>query len=144
MLGPALAIQPCLQFAAAWVRQTRVQHHRTGRCWRRRSNDHRAFARHALQLRLGGTTEQVERQQQIDFAARGLIRTVEQAFAQPDIADHRARLLRQTGLIQAAHVEAVEHRCRANDLTDRHHTRAADARHAQREVVAQHEWDGIR
>ena len=48
--------------------------------------------------------------------------------------DHRAALLAEPGLVEPAHILAVEHRRGAEDLVDRDHAGAADAHHVEREA----------
>ena len=55
--------------------------------------------------------------------------------AEAQVADDRPGLLRQPGLVEAAHDVAVEHRGRAEHLADGDHAGAADAREAHREGV---------
>ena len=63
--------------------------------------------------------------------------------AEAQVADDRAGLLRQPGLVEAAHDVAVEHRRRAEHLADGDHAGAADAREADREVVGGHDGDRV-
>jgi hypothetical protein len=51
----------------------------------------------------------------------------------------RAALLREAGLVEAGHVQAVDQRRHAEHLVHGHHAGAADAHHAHAEVVGVHE-----
>ena len=83
--------------------------------------------------------EQVERQQAVDAGAVGVVRRRHVAAAEAQVADDRPGLLRQAGLVEAAHDVAVEHRRRAEHLADGDHAGAADAREAHGELVGRHD-----
>ena len=57
------------------------------------------------------------------------------AACDAEVADHRAGLLRQPGLIESSHLQSGEHRGGAEHLTDGDHPGAADAGEPHREVV---------
>jgi hypothetical protein len=52
-----------------------------------------------------------------------------------DVAHDRAGLLREAGLVEAAHGAVGEHRCRSNNLADGDHAGATDTGQADRERI---------
>ncbi len=82
--------------------------------------------------------EQVEPQVEIRAPRRGLVGPVDRPRGDLQVGDHGPALLAEPGLVEAAHVLAVEQRRGAEDLVHRHHARAADAHHVKREAVGGH------
>ena len=76
--------------------------------------------------------EQVEAEQQVDRAGRRLVRALDAVARDAHVADDRAALLRQAGLVEAEGVLAVEQRRHLEDLRDGDDAGAADAGHAHR------------
>ena len=66
--------------------------------------------------------------------ARRLARGGERLARDAQVGDHRAALLRQAGLVEARHVQAVDQRRHAEHLVDGHDAGAADAHHPHAEV----------
>ena len=97
------------------------------------------LARGAVAVAVGSSGEQVEGEQAVDAGRVRPVRRRHRARRHADVAHHRPGLLRQPGLVEAAHDVALEHRRRAEDLAHRHHAGAADAREADDELVAGHE-----
>src|SRR3712207_4890013 len=67
---------------------------------------------------------------------RSLVRALDAVAGDPHVADHRTALLGEPGLVEAEGVLAVEQRGHLQDLRDGHDAGAADAGHADGEVVA--------
>ena len=79
--------------------------------------------------------EGVEHEEHVGLAGAEPVRLGVVVQREVEVAHHRPGLLRQPDLVEAAHAVAVEHRRGADDLGDRDHAGAADADHADRDVV---------
>ena len=77
-----------------------------------------------------GGAEQVEAEVGVDAAGDGAVGALVVVFEDADVGDHRAALLGEAGLVEAAHLLAVDQRRHADDLGHRHDAGAADADHA--------------
>ena len=113
----------------------RIGHHGTGRRRRCRTDNHRPGRVGDIESRCRCRYEQIEGHDHIGLAAAEARRGRPADPLQPQIAHHRARLLRQPDLVETSHLEAVEHRRRAKHLVDRHHAGAADPAHAHRHLI---------
>ena len=111
----------------------RVGHHLAGRHDVGVGDDDGAVGRGAAAVRVAGGGEQVERQQHVDTRHAGVVRRDRRLVGDADVARHRSGLLRQTGLVEAAHREAVQHRRGSEDLADGDDARAADPGQPHRE-----------
>ncbi len=87
--------------------------------------------------------EEVEAQVQVGATRRHLVGALDGLGRDAQVGDHRPALLAEPGLVEAAHVLAVQERGRAQDLVDGDDAGAADPHHVQREAVGRDLEDGL-
>ena len=92
---------------------------------------------------VAGADEEVEREEAVDPGGVGSVGHRRAVRRDAQVADDRAGLLRQPGLVEAAHGAPAEHRRRAEDLADGDDARAADPGQADDELVGRHRWHGV-
>ena len=131
---PRVGVEPVGELADR-VRPIGVDHHRRGRDGCGVGDQRSAIGRGGADRRVAASGELIERDQDVDRAGRGLVRTVRRRHGHAHVADHRPGLLGEPGLVESAHVIALQHRGGADDLRRGHHARPADARQTDRALV---------
>ena len=119
------------QFVEFRIRNLGLADHRPGGRLARRADQHRA-GRVARRERGGaGGTQQVEGDDDIGTLVADQVRRRRRVGRDPEVAAHTSGFLREAGLVEPAHVQAVEHRSRGDDLGDGDDTGATDPDHSQ-------------
>ncbi len=90
-----------------------------------------------------GGDEEVEAQVEVGPARGHLVGGHQRPRGHLEVGDDGAALLAEPGLVEPAHVPAVQQRRGAEDLAHRHHAGAADAHHVDGEPVGAHLDHGI-
>jgi hypothetical protein len=92
--------------------------------------------------RIGGHQE-IEAQVEIGRARGDLVGALDRLGADLEVGHHRPALLAEPGLVEPAHMPAVQHRGGAEDLVHGDDAGAADAHHVEREALARHLQRGL-
>ena len=118
--------------------ERRVHHHAAGGNLARRDHRDGAPRLGLVEVDRIRRHEEIEAQVEIGAAGRDLVGDLDGPRVDAQVGHDGPALLGQPRLVEPAHVAAVQHGRRAQDLVDRDDAGAADAHHVQGEAVARH------